>query len=225
MERVPIRVLIVEDDDDFAYLIQDQLTRQGDMEVVGRARDRRGALALAQSLEPRVVLMDLSLSAAQMDGVEAARDIRIATGAKVVILTVYEDPKVVLFALPPTQASEANRVQQHACAYYQLPVTTDPAVLSEATLIVDALLGIGIDRPVEGHYADLIDAMNQAEAPIVAIDLPSGMNTDTGEAMGTAVTAASTVTLAYLKVGLTTPAGEAQAGHIIVADHIGIYDL
>ena len=141
------------------------------------------------------------------------------------LLHLAGTPVKLLFALPPTQASEANRVQQHACAYYQLPVTTDPAVLSEATLIVDALLGIGIDRPVEGHYADLIDAMNQAAAPVVAIDLPSGMNTDTGEAMGTAVTAASTVTLAYLKVGLTTPAGEAQAGHIIVADHIGIYDL
>lgn len=141
------------------------------------------------------------------------------------LLHLAGTPVKLLFALPPTQASEANRVQQHACAYYQLPVTTDPAVLSEATLIVDALLGIGIDRPVEGHYADLIDAMNQAAAPVVAIDLPSGMNTDTGEAMGTAVTAASTVTLAYLKVGLTTPAGEAQAGHVIVADHIGIYDL
>ena len=141
------------------------------------------------------------------------------------LLHLAGTPVKLLFALPPTQASKANRIQQHACAYYQLPVTTDPAVLSEATLIVDALLGIGIDRPVEGHYADLIDAMNQAAAPIVAIDLPSGMNTDTGEAMGTAVTAASTVTLAYLKVGLTTPAGEAQAGHIIVADHIGIYDL
>lgn len=141
------------------------------------------------------------------------------------LLHLAGTPVKLLFALPPTQASEANRVQQHACAYYQLPVTTDPAVLSEATLIVDALLGIGIDRLVEGHYADLIDAMNQAAAPVVAIDLPSGMNTDTGEAMGTAVTAASTVTLAYLKVGLTTPAGEAQAGHIIVADHIGIYDL
>lgn len=141
------------------------------------------------------------------------------------LLHLAGTPVKLLFALPPTQASEANRIQQHACAYYQLPVTTDPAVLSEATLIVDALLGIGIDRPVEGHYADLIDAMNQVAAPVVAIDLPSGMNTDTGEAMGTAVTAASTVTLAYLKVGLTTPAGEAQAGHIIVADHIGIYDL
>ena len=141
------------------------------------------------------------------------------------LLHLAGTPVKLLFALPPTQASEANRIQQHVCAYYQLPVTTDPAVLSEATLIVDALLGIGIDRPVEGHYADLIDAMNQAAAPVVAIDLPSGMNTDTGEAMGTAVTAASTVTLAYLKVGLTTPAGEAQAGHIIVADHIGIYDL
>ena len=141
------------------------------------------------------------------------------------LLHLAGTPVKLLFALPPTQASEANRIQQHVCAYYQLPVTTDPAVLSEATLIVDALLGIGIDRPVEGHYADLIDAMNQVAAPVVAIDLPSGMNTDTGEAMGTAVTAASTVTLAYLKVGLTTPAGEAQAGHIIVADHIGIYDL
>lgn len=141
------------------------------------------------------------------------------------LLHLAGTPVKLLFALPPTQASKANRIQQHACAYYQLPVTTDPAVLSEATLIVDALLGIGIDRPVEGHYADLIDAMNQAAAPIVAIDLPSGMNTDTGEAMGIAVTAASTVTLAYLKVGLTTPAGEAQAGHIIVANHIGIYDL
>lgn len=98
MENGHIRVLIVEDDDDFAYLIRDQLSRHGDLEVVGRAHDRRSALSLAQSLAPQVVLMDLSLSGAQMDGVEAARDIRITTDAKVVILTVYEDPKVVLEA-------------------------------------------------------------------------------------------------------------------------------
>ena len=74
MENGRIRVLIVEDDDDFAYLIRDQLSRQDDMEVVGRAYDRRSALSLAQSLSPQVVLMDLSLSTAQMDGVETARD-------------------------------------------------------------------------------------------------------------------------------------------------------
>lgn len=98
MENGRIQVLIVEDDDDFAYLIRNQLSQQTDLEVVGRAYDRRSALSLAQSLTPQVVLMDLSLSGAQLDGVEAARDIRIATGAKVVILTVYEDPKVVLEA-------------------------------------------------------------------------------------------------------------------------------
>ena len=57
------------------------------------------------------------------------------------LLHLAGTPVKLLFALPPTQASEANRIQQHACAYYQLPVTTDPAVLSEATLIGDALLG------------------------------------------------------------------------------------
>lgn len=134
-------------------------------------------------------------------------------------------PVQLLFAMPPTEASEENRVQQHTCAYYQLPVTTDPAVLSKATLIVDALFGIGIDREVTGRYRELIEAINQAAAPVVAVDIPSGLNADTGEAMGEAVKAASTVTLAYPKVGLTTPSGEEYAGLVIVADKVGIYDL
>lgn len=98
MENGRITVLIVEDDEDFSYLIREQLTGREDLEVVGCARDRQGALELAKALEPEVVLMDLSLSGGQLDGVEAARDIRIATSSKVVILTVYEDPQVVLEA-------------------------------------------------------------------------------------------------------------------------------
>lgn len=141
------------------------------------------------------------------------------------LLHLAGTPVKLLFVIPPAQASEENRVQQHTCAYYQIPATTDLAVLKDATLIVDAIFGIGIDREVTGHYREVIEAVNQAPAPVVAVDIPSGLNTDTGEAMGVAIKAASTVTLAYTKLGLTTPSGEGFAGRIVIADKVGIYDI
>lgn len=141
------------------------------------------------------------------------------------LLHLAGTPVKLLFVMPPAQASEENRVQQHTCAYYQIPATTDLAALKDATLIVDAIFGIGIDREVTGHYREVIEAVNQAPAPVVAVDIPSGLNTDTGEAMGVAVKAASTVTLAYTKLGLTTPSGEGFAGRIVIADKVGIYDI
>ena len=141
------------------------------------------------------------------------------------LLHLAGTPVKLLFVMPPAQASEENQVQQHTCAYYQIPATTDLAALKDATLIVDAIFGIGIDREVTGHYREVIEAVNQAPAPVVAVDIPSGLNTDTGEAMGVAVKAASTVTLAYTKLGLTTPSGEGFAGRIVIADKVGIYDI
>lgn len=141
------------------------------------------------------------------------------------LLHLAGTPVKLLFVMPPAQASEENRVQQHTCAYYQIPATTDLATLKDATLIVDAIFGIGIDREVTGHYREVIEAINQAPAPVVAVDIPSGLNTDTGETMGVAVKAASTVTLAYPKIGLTTPDGEEFAGRIVIADKVGIYDI
>ncbi|HUJ79982.1 MAG TPA: NAD(P)H-hydrate dehydratase [Nitrospiria bacterium] len=90
-----------------------------------------------------------------------------------------------------------------------------------ADLVVDALLGTGLTKPVEGLYADLITAINDAGAPVLAVDLPSGLNADTGAVMGTAVTAALTVTFALPKLGLLLHPGAARAGRVIVAD-IGI---
>jgi hydroxyethylthiazole kinase-like uncharacterized protein yjeF len=90
-----------------------------------------------------------------------------------------------------------------------------------ADLIVDALLGTGLTAPVEGAYAELIDAMNSAGTPVLAVDLPSGINADTGAVMGVAVTAAVTVTFALPKLGLLLHPGAARAGRVIVAD-IGI---
>jgi len=89
--------------------------------------------------------------------------------------------------------------------------------LTEADVIVDALLGTGLDRPVTGPYALAIQAINQSPAPIVAVDNPSGLNADTGNVMGYAVKADCTVTFIALKQGLFTGQAPDYCGEIFYA--------
>lgn len=146
------------------------------------------------------------------DGLDVARLLHIA-GVKVTILNVGN----------PDHASAEHQTQEKICQYYQIPETSDLAVLKQASLIIDAMFGIGIDRPVTGAYADAINAINQSDALVVAVDMPSGINTDTGEIMGTAVKADATVTFAFNKVGLTKGEGAKNAGRIVIADDMGTY--
>ena len=95
--------------------------------------------------------------------------------------------------------------------------------VEKADYIVDAIFGTGLNAPIEGPAATAIAAMNESGRPIIAVDLPSGLNSDTGKVMGTAVKAALTVTLARPKRGLYLGLGPDYAGVIRVAD-IGIPD-
>lgn len=88
-------------------------------------------------------------------------------------------------------------------------------------LVIDALLGIGIDRTVTGRYREIIDWMNGLDTYVVSVDIPSGVNADTGEIMGAAVKADMTVTIATLKRGLLLYDGAEYCGKLIKAD-IGI---
>jgi NAD(P)H-hydrate epimerase len=90
--------------------------------------------------------------------------------------------------------------------------------LSTASVVVDALLGTGLDRPIEGLYKELIELINTAGRPVVAVDIPSGINSDTGQVMGAAVRAAATVTFGYLKPGLLAFPAAGLCGHLCVAD-------
>lgn len=94
-------------------------------------------------------------------------------------------------------------------------------LLQTSEVLVDAIFGTGLNAPVKGLPASAIALMNASGRPIVAIDLPSGLDGDTGSVLGTAVTAALTVTLARPKRGLYLGAGPNHAGLIRVAD-IGI---
>lgn len=90
--------------------------------------------------------------------------------------------------------------------------------LIDATLVVDGLFGTGLTRPIEGRAAETIRMMNQSRRPIVAIDIPSGIHSDTGEVLGEAVSASHTITMGYPKVGMLFYPGKAYVGELRVAD-------
>ncbi|MFQ5821833.1 MAG: NAD(P)H-hydrate dehydratase, partial [Candidatus Heimdallarchaeota archaeon] len=90
-----------------------------------------------------------------------------------------------------------------------------------AHLIVDALLGTGVSGPVKGLIADIVDLINGQRAPKVAIDLPTGLESDTGAISGACVKADATVTMGHIKRGLLFSPGREHAGRVFVAN-IGI---
>ena len=88
--------------------------------------------------------------------------------------------------------------------------------LHHIDLVVDAILGTGVTGPVTGFFAQLINFMNELGAPIVAVDLPSGMETDTGAVHGACINADLTVTMAHLKTGLLFSPAREFAGEAIM---------
>lgn len=109
-----------------------------------------------------------------------------------------------------------------ACQIYQqaggkITVFAPPLKLC-TELIVDALLGTGTNREISGIYAQAIDIINYYPCPVVAVDIPSGLNADTGKMMGCAVQADITVTFIALKQGLFTADGTQLCGEIIWAN-------
>lgn len=117
-------------------------------------------------------------------------------------------------ALSGDAATAADRWRETGGRTHPWPVQ-DPA---QYDLIVDALLGTGLDRTPSGDYAAAIELINQSGAPVLAVDIPSGLNADTGNVMGTATVADMTLTFIGRKRGLYTADGPDHAGLVKFSD-------
>jgi NAD(P)H-hydrate epimerase len=104
--------------------------------------------------------------------------------------------------------------------YYPVRIGRNPQP-KEYTILIDGLFGSGLNRDMTGDYADYIKYFNQSHGYKVALDMPSGIHTDSGKVMGTAAKCDLTVTFAFPKRGLCLPPGKAYAGEVVCKD-IGI---
>jgi ADP-dependent NAD(P)H-hydrate dehydratase / NAD(P)H-hydrate epimerase len=144
------------------------------------------------------------------DGLVAARLLRGA-GREVEVLALWDKPS----SLSEDAAAQLARLPEPA------PVPYDAARLAGAGGIVDALLGTGSSGAPRDPAAGVIEAMEAAKAPVVAADIPSGVDASTGEVAGIAVHAVATATFHTAKPGLWVHPGKAHAGEVRVVD-IGI---
>ncbi len=98
---------------------------------------------------------------------------------------------------------------------------SDELRLSDARLVVDAIFGTGVSRAPEGRFSEWIEAINSSKARVIAVDVPSGLDSDSGVAYAPSVRADLTVTLGLPKPGLTRADGPRLSGEVWVAD-IGV---
>ena len=149
------------------------------------------------------------------DGYAAAR-ILAGWGRRIQVLDLAERPRTgscsahparALPALPrrgdaSTATSQRSSAALHGCAY-----------------VIDGLFGVGLTRPLEGWWSQAIERVNAAARPVLSIDLPSGLDGDSGEPRPVAIVAEVTATMAAPKRGLLTrPSGARHAGRIVEID-------
>jgi hydroxyethylthiazole kinase-like uncharacterized protein yjeF len=126
---------------------------------------------------------------------------------------------VLVLAGPGNNGGDARvvaaRLQEQ---FFRVTVAASPEELPDKAwgLVVDGLFGIGLARDVEGPFARLVDYANRQRCPVLALDVPSGIQSDTGRVLGRAVRATHTITFIGLKPGLLTLDGPDHAGEITV---------
>ncbi len=173
--------------------------------LMRRAGDAMARLALALAPHARCVWVAAGPGNNGGDGLEAA--VQLQRRGKRVLVTLAGDPQRL-----PTDAQDA--LGRANAAGLAIAASGGPE-LHEADLAIDALLGIGAARAPEGPIAALIARLNAMPCPVLAVDVPSGLNVDTGQPLGQVCVAATyTLSLLTLKPGLFTGAGRDHAGQV-----------
>lgn len=186
------------------------------METAGRAVAMAALDMLEESRGPVAVVCGFGNNGG--DGFVAARVLR-SHGVDAVVYLAAEREHVKGAAAEHLAVYEkAGGLVLSAASSGELDTVESEIVHAE--LVIDALFGVGLSRPIEGYLAELVETI--ARAPrVVAVDIPSGLHADTGRALGACVVAERTITMAALKIALVSAPGFARCGEIEVVD-IGI---
>lgn len=145
-------------------------------------------------------------------------------GYVVARLASQQGYRVSVFALKPArqlenvQTDDAEHARQAWRDLGQQEHCLDDFKAEDYHIIIDAMFGIGLSRPLEGHLERWVQAVNKSTVPVIAVDIPSGLDADTGRVMGAAINATVTVTMVAKKRGLYTAKGPAHCGSICLAD-------
>lgn len=174
--------------------------------VCGTGNNGGDGLVVARLLADRGVAVDVLLTGA-LSGPDAVLNLQVLER----MLEQWPDLSLCIVRPDPGSGAAPGRAIAEAAS----------AALESADVVVDALLGTGLDSAVREPAASLIDRMNALDTVRIALDMPSGLSSDSGAVQGRAVHAHHTVTFGAAKVGLYIGDGPEVAGRIHVAD-IGI---
>ncbi|MCA1783263.1 MAG: NAD(P)H-hydrate epimerase [Intrasporangiaceae bacterium] len=181
------------------------------MENAGRALARVAAAALGGSPQGRRVLI-LAGNGGNGGGAMAAARRLAGWGA---------DLRVVTTDAPERMDGAAGH-QARTLRALEIPMRASIAADERAAdVVLDGMIGYSLGGPPRGRARDLIDEVGTMGIPVIALDIPSGLDVDTGEAPGVALTATATLTLAAPKVGFLVSAAAPFVGELLLAD-IGV---
>jgi NAD(P)H-hydrate epimerase len=161
-------------------------------------------------------------TAAEMKAAEAGHDVdvlmeRAARAVADAVLERYPGARVVRAVCGKGANGDDGRIAVRMLREAGLDAD-DAGELEGADVVIDALFGTGFSGEPRPEAADLISRINEVDAAVVAVDIPSGVDASTGEVPGEAVEADVTVTMHGLKVGLVVGPGRFRAGEVVVAD-------
>ncbi len=176
------------------------------MERAGLAVARR----IKEEFKPQKTIVLVGPGSNGGDGLVVARELKNA-GWNV---------KALLFQ-PEDRLNPGCRAELLIARKFGLPVEFRTKIDEKDThgaLLVDAIFGTGLGKPVKGHIADVIDTANASGSPIISVDIPSGVSSDTGDVMGAAIKATFTVTFGLPKRGHLLYPGAGCTGKLYVED-------
>ncbi len=144
------------------------------------------------------------------DGLAALR-LLCAAGYDAAALVIGDEER-----LSPAAAEQLRRARENGVRVRVQQEAPEPRELMDAGCLVDALFGTGLSRPVKGVYAETIEAVIASGVRVLAVDLPSGVDADSGRVLGSAVRADKTITFQYRKRGQRLYPGQELCGELIV---------